>query len=71
MKLRNMKLRDEKLEKGIGNELKLDLKLTNENLDLRTMDTNIVLSYLDNQLKVREITATEKLKRYLKQKVYK
>ena len=53
-----MKLR----EKG---QIKLDLKLA-DNLNLKTMETNVILDYLDEQIKLREMKIEEHLKKFLK-----
>ncbi len=36
-------------------KLKPDLKLADKFLDLKTVDTNIVLDHLDEQIKLREM----------------
>lgn len=40
-------------------ELKPEFKLAEDYLDLRTLDTNVIIDYLEEQIKLRE-TAVEK-----------
>lgn len=44
-------------------QLKPDLKLADKFLDLKTLDTNIILNHLDGQIKVREMPIEKRLKR--------
>jgi hypothetical protein len=44
-------------------KLKLELKIADNFLDLKTLDTNIILNHLDEQIKVRELSVEKRLKR--------
>jgi hypothetical protein len=46
-------------------KLKPELKIADKMLDLKTLDTNIILNHLDEQIKLRE-TPIEKRKSLLK-----
>ncbi len=43
-------------------QLKPDLKLADKFLDLKTLDTNVLLDHLDEQIKVREMPVEKRLK---------
>ena len=45
--------------------LKPQLKIADKFLDLKTLDTNIILNHLDEQIKMRELPIEKKLKRDL------
>ena len=42
--------------------VKEELKVADGYLDLRTLDTNTVLNYLDNEIKKRELPVHKKVK---------
>ena len=44
---------------------KVALEVYGASSDLRTMDTNIIVNYLDNQIKLREMPLAERLKKGL------
>jgi hypothetical protein len=46
-------------------ELKVELKLADKFLDLKTLDTNIILNHLDEQIQMREIPVEKRLKKDL------
>ncbi len=46
-------------------KINLDLKLA-KNLDLKTIKTNLIIDYLEEQIKLREQKIEEHLKRFLK-----
>lgn len=46
-------------------KLRPQFKLADEYLDLRTMDTNIIVDYLEEQIKLREAAVEKKLKERL------
>jgi len=45
------------------NKIKPEMKIADKMLDLRTMDTNIILNHLDEQIKLREMTIDKRMKR--------
>lgn len=44
-------------------KLKPEMKLADKILDLKTLDTNIILDHLDEQIKLREMPIQKRLKR--------
>ncbi len=48
--------------KPVLKQLKPDFKLADKFLDLKTLDTNITLDHLDEQMKVREMSVEKRLK---------
>lgn len=44
-------------------KLKPEMKLADKILDLKTLDTNIILNHLDEQIKLREMPIQKRLKR--------
>jgi len=49
----------------MNNKLKPELKLADKFLDLKTLDTNIILNHLDDQIKMREVPVEKRLKKDL------
>ena len=49
----------------MNKRLKPDLKIADKFLDLKTLDTNIILNHLDEQIQMRELPIEKKLKRDL------
>jgi len=46
-------------------QLKPELKIADKFLDLKTLDTNIILDHLDEQIKLREMPVEKRLKKDL------
>jgi len=46
-------------------QLKPELKIADKFLDLKTMDTNIILNHLDEQIRLREMPVEKRLKKDL------
>ncbi len=44
-------------------KLKPELKIADEFLDLKTLDTNVILNHLEEQIKLREMSIEKRLKR--------
>ena len=44
-------------------KLKLELKLADKFLDLKTVGTNVILDHLDEQIRLREMPIEKRLKR--------
>jgi len=59
------KLENNKIKKQ-ESSLKPEFKLADEYLDLRTMDTNIIVDYLEEQIKLREAKADERFAKQLR-----
>ncbi len=49
----------------MNNKLKPELKLADKFLDLKTLDTNIILDHLDEQIQAREMSVEKRLKKDL------
>ncbi len=49
----------------MNNKLKPELKIADKFLDLKTLDTNIILNHLDDQIKMREVPVEKRLKKDL------
>ncbi len=47
------------------NKIKPELKIADKMLDLRTMDTNIILNHLDEQIKLREAPLEKRIKKLM------
>jgi len=45
------------------NKIKPELKIADKFLDLKTLDTNIILNHLDEQITLRELPVEKRLKR--------
>ncbi len=45
------------------NKIKPELKIADKFLDLKTLDTNIILNHLDEQIQLRELPVEKRLKR--------
>jgi hypothetical protein len=48
--------------KPVLRQLRPELKIADNFLDLKTLDTNILLDHLDEQIKVREMSVEKRLK---------
>ena len=48
-------------------KVKQEFKLAEEFLDLRRLDTNVIVDYLEEQMKLRETAVDKKLSKLLKQ----
>jgi len=48
-------------------KVKIDLKLADEFLTLKTMDTNVIVQKLENSMKMREMSIEKHLKRDIDQ----
>jgi len=48
-------------------KVKIDLKLADEFLTLKTMDTNVIVQKLENSIKLREMPIEKHLKRDIDQ----
>lgn len=46
-------------------KIKPELKIADKFLDLKTLDTNIILNHLDEQIKMREMPVEKRLKKDL------
>ncbi len=44
-------------------KLKPELKIADKFLDLKTLDTNIILNHLDEQIRLREMPVEKRLKK--------
>lgn len=51
----------------MNEKLKPKMKIADDYFDLRTLDTNITIEYLEEQIKLREASVEKKLSRLLKQ----
>ncbi len=47
------------------NKIKPELKIADRMLDLKTLDTNIILNHLDDQIKLRELPINARVKKGL------
>jgi hypothetical protein len=47
------------------NKIKPELKIADKMLDLKTMDTNIILNHLDEQIKLREAPLEKRIKKLM------
>jgi hypothetical protein len=50
------------LENSESSRLKPELKIADKFLDLKTMDTNIILDHLDEQIRLREMPIEQRKK---------
>ena len=50
------------LESSEAGKLKPELKIADKFLDLKTLDTNIILDHLDEQIKLREMPIEQRKK---------
>ncbi|MBI4145753.1 hypothetical protein HY489_00260 [Candidatus Woesearchaeota archaeon] len=48
-------------------KMKPEFKVADKYLDLKTLDTNVVLEHLDEQIKLREMSVEARFKKKLKQ----
>lgn len=55
-----------KAETKIKPDIKIDIPSDTEQFDLRTLDTNIIVDFLEEQIKLREQPLKEHLKNQLK-----
>lgn len=46
-------------------KIKPEMKIADKMLDLKTMDTNIILNHLDEQIKLREAPIEKKIKKLM------
>lgn len=49
----------------MNKRLKPELKIADKMLDLKTMDTNIILNHLDEQIKLREAPLEKRIKKLM------
>jgi hypothetical protein len=59
------KISENSEKSSFSSKLKPELKLADKFLDLKTLDTNIILNHLDEQIQVREMSVEKRLKKDL------
>jgi len=48
----------------VERKIKQEFKIAGEFMDLRQLDTNVIVDYLEEQMKLREMPVEKRLKKY-------